>query len=109
MDLAYRIEQLASEYTSSSFFDVPITTLSAAMRSTQSNNCAIETHDSSMSQRIGEKIAATDQRWTFSAPRFRRSGFTLLEVMIVVVILGILAALEVPKIISRPDEARAIA
>ena len=36
-------------------------------------------------------------------------GFTLLEVMVVVVILGILAVLVVPKIISRPDEARVIA
>ncbi len=36
-------------------------------------------------------------------------GFTLLEVMVVIVILGILAALVVPKIISRPDEARVIA
>jgi general secretion pathway protein G len=36
----------------------------------------------------------------------RQRGFTLLEVMVVVVILGILAALVVPKIISRPDEAR---
>ena len=40
---------------------------------------------------------------------FMQRGFTLLEVMVVVVILGILAALVVPKIISRPDEARAIA
>lgn len=42
------------------------------------------------------------------APAWQR-GFTLLEVMVVVVILGILAVLVVPKIISRPDEARVIA
>jgi general secretion pathway protein G len=41
-------------------------------------------------------------------PRSSR-GFTLIEVMVVIVILGILAALVVPKIMSRPDEARAVA
>lgn len=39
----------------------------------------------------------------------RQRGFTLLEIMVVVVIIGILAVLVVPKIISRPDEARVIA
>lgn len=36
-------------------------------------------------------------------------GFTLIEVMVVIVILGVLAALIVPKVMSRPDEARIIA
>jgi general secretion pathway protein G len=39
-------------------------------------------------------------------PRTRAAGFTLIEVMVVVVILGILAAIVVPKIMGRPDEAR---
>jgi general secretion pathway protein G len=38
--------------------------------------------------------------------RKRHSGFTLIEVMIVIVILGVLAALIVPKVMGRPDEAR---
>jgi len=36
-------------------------------------------------------------------------GFTLIEVMVVIAILGILAAMIVPKIMSRPDEARRVA
>ena len=40
-----------------------------------------------------------------SRPKFYR-GFTLIEIMVVIVILGILAGLIVPRIMSRPEEAR---
>jgi len=35
-----------------------------------------------------------------------RAGFTLLEIMVVIVILGLLAALVVPKLIGRTEEAK---
>lgn len=45
----------------------------------------------------------------YSQPRKTLSnhrGFTLIEVMVVVVILGILAGIVVPKLLDRPEEAR---
>jgi general secretion pathway protein G len=38
--------------------------------------------------------------------RNNERGFTLIELMVVIVILGILAGLIVPRIMGRPDEAR---
>ncbi len=53
---------------------------------------------------------------THSRPRLPRTasarkqaGFTLIEVMVVVVILGVLAALVVPKVMGRADDARRMA
>jgi general secretion pathway protein G len=41
-----------------------------------------------------------------SKQQLRSAGFTLIELMIVVVILGLLAGVVVPRILNRPEQAR---
>ena len=41
-----------------------------------------------------------------SSQRRRDAGFTLIEVMVVVVILAVLATMVVPRVVDRPDDAR---
>jgi general secretion pathway protein G len=43
------------------------------------------------------------------APRASRAGFTLIELMVVIVILGLLAAVVVPKFIGATDDAKVAA
>lgn len=49
-------------------------------------------------------MSATVQR--LSLPPLRARGFTLIEIMVVITILGILAALIVPRVVGRTDDAR---
>ncbi len=48
-------------------------------------------------------------RHAFPGSALRTRGFTLIEIMVVVVIMGVLAALVVPRLMGRTDDARILA
>lgn len=57
-----------------------------------------------------KEIIMTDQKQfiadVFKVKKYSSGGFTLIEILVVIVIMGLLATLLVPKIIGRVDEAR---
>ncbi len=57
---------------------------------------------STLSRRPARRLAGSVQSRA-------QQGFSLIEVMVVVVIMGIMAALVVPSLMDRPDQARAVA
>lgn len=60
-----------------------------------------------MQQTLSHRLVQQQARK--AQPRRRQRGFTLVEIMVVVVIIGILGALVVPKLLGRTGESRVTA
>ena len=60
------------------------------------------------SEKLVQGLVKEQSSCDIAPKRFAR-GFTLIEIMVVIVIIGVLAALVAPRVLSRTDEARVTA
>ncbi|ERL55312.1 type II secretion system major pseudopilin GspG [Psychrobacter aquaticus] len=79
------------------------TTSVNTMTKSSINHAKLQANNESSSKAIRCKAAPTQRR---SVSRSSQSGFTLIEIMVVIVILAILAGLVVPKVVGQSDKAR---
>jgi general secretion pathway protein G len=59
-----------------------------------------------MSEAPPNSLPAAARCTRAASTRTRNGGFTLIEIMVVITILGVLAALIVPRVVGRTDDAR---
>jgi len=79
------------------------TTSVNTMPKSSMNHASIQANNVSPNNASRCKAAPTQRRLTSQASQ---SGFTLIEIMVVIVILAILAGLVVPKVVGQSDKAR---
>lgn len=97
----------ANECNLDANFTIYITVMTNAMiDTTQVNIMPKSTIHSAESQANNESNDKAASLQRSSASRFKQSGFTLIEIMVVIVILAILAGLVVPKVVGQSDKAR---
>jgi general secretion pathway protein G len=81
--------------------------MSPKSANSRSDNNNIKVHSATISdQKVSEHEADYLSAHRSSIVKSGQSGFTLIEIMVVIVILAILAGLVVPKVVGQSDKAR---